>query len=323
MNNYVLTSDASGNATWKDPLLSSLWQKNVTNDISFLAGKIGIGTSTPNELVQFGDRFVFHNGGTKIFGFNFKFDPTIGDVRILPNVGFSELRFNNDGSFIIQNAPVGATGVAVSAQGRFTMDGIGGAQFQSFYGNGLQGGVKMIDGNNNLNLITTGVNNADLLFQSNTNQSDIVFNDKVGVLRGLLRVDVSGTDVAMTFKKYNGSTPVKDLFKVGYDGILYAAEIKVQLPVSGAFPDYVFDKEYKLMPLAELDKYITENKHLPNINTAAEVKENGLALGDMQVKQMEKIEELSLYIIAINKRLQEVEAKNTALQNQVQALQNK
>ena len=67
------------------------------------------------------------------------------------------------------------------------------------------------------------------------------------------------------------------------------------------------------MSLTELEKYIKENKHLPNIPTATQVKENGLNLGDMQVKQMQKIEELTLYIIDLNKRMEKMEAENKQL----------
>ncbi|MCX6181849.1 MAG: hypothetical protein NT150_07975 [Bacteroidetes bacterium] len=89
------------------------------------------------------------------------------------------------------------------------------------------------------------------------------------------------------------------------DSTVYAREIKVTLKT---FPDYVFEKNYELMPLNELDKYISQNKHLPNINTAADVVDNGLSLGEMQVKQMEKIEELTLYIIQQQKEMDEMKA---------------
>ncbi|PIQ14751.1 MAG: hypothetical protein COW67_12080 [Flavobacteriales bacterium CG18_big_fil_WC_8_21_14_2_50_32_9] len=95
-----------------------------------------------------------------------------------------------------------------------------------------------------------------------------------------------------------------DVFRVMGDGNVLCTEMTVQ---PAPFPDYVFNVDYSLMPLNELEKYIKENKHLPNIPTAKEVKENGLQVGDMQVKQMEKIEELTLYIIALEKRIKELE----------------
>jgi trimeric autotransporter adhesin len=71
--------------------------------------------------------------------------------------------------------------------------------------------------------------------------------------------------------------------------------------------DYVFNKSYKLIPLNELEKFIALNKHLPNIPAAADVEKNGLDVGAVQAKQMEKIEELTLYILELNKRITELE----------------
>ena len=74
-----------------------------------------------------------------------------------------------------------------------------------------------------------------------------------------------------------------------------------------AFPDYVFDKDYQLMDLNELDNYLTINKHLPGIITAAEVKKNdGINLGEMNAKLLEKVEELTLYLIQMKKENEEM-----------------
>lgn len=67
--------------------------------------------------------------------------------------------------------------------------------------------------------------------------------------------------------------------------------------------DYVFAKDYSLMPLEEVEKFINKNKHLPNIPSADELKQNGLALGEIQSKMMEKIEELTLHIIQLQKEI--------------------
>ena len=73
--------------------------------------------------------------------------------------------------------------------------------------------------------------------------------------------------------------------------------------------DYVFADDYKLMSLYELEQYINTNKHLPSIPSAEEVAEEGIDLGDMQKLMMEKIEELTLYIIEQEKRIQELETQ--------------
>lgn len=90
-------------------------------------------------------------------------------------------------------------------------------------------------------------------------------------------------------------------YKVAIDGKVIAEELRINL--SNAWPDYVFDSSYDLMPLDQLESAINENKHLPGIPSAEDVQNNGLIVGEMQTKMMEKIEELTLYILELNKEL--------------------
>lgn len=71
--------------------------------------------------------------------------------------------------------------------------------------------------------------------------------------------------------------------------------------------DFVFAKDYKLKPLAEVESYIAENKHLPDVPSEAEVIDNGISLGDMDAILLQKIEELTLYMIQLEKKNQELE----------------
>lgn len=75
------------------------------------------------------------------------------------------------------------------------------------------------------------------------------------------------------------------------------------------WPDYVFDAEYELTPLEEVEAYISKNKHLPQVPSAADVAEEGIDLGNMDKTLLKKIEELTLYIIEQNKRIEQLEAK--------------
>ena len=71
----------------------------------------------------------------------------------------------------------------------------------------------------------------------------------------------------------------------------------------------VLDKKYKLMSVEDLDKFVKKNKHLPNIPTAEDVKNDGIDLGDMDAKLLAKVEELSLYIIDQQKEIDELKKK--------------
>jgi hypothetical protein len=88
--------------------------------------------------------------------------------------------------------------------------------------------------------------------------------------------------------------------KLAVEGNIAARGVIVTL--QNPFPDYVFESNYKLRPLANLESYINQNKHLPGIPSAAEVEKNGgIELGQMNTKLLEKIEELTLYVIELKK----------------------
>jgi hypothetical protein len=90
-------------------------------------------------------------------------------------------------------------------------------------------------------------------------------------------------------------------YKLKVFGKIISEEVRVQLKT--AWPDYVFEKNYKKLSLSELEKFVNENKHLPNIPSAAEVEKEGQHIGEIQRKVLEKIEELSLYIIELKKEM--------------------
>ena len=82
-------------------------------------------------------------------------------------------------------------------------------------------------------------------------------------------------------------------------------EVKVKL--SSAWPDYVFEENHQLMPVNKLSEFIKIHKHLPNIPSAQIIEKEGMELGDMQKKMMEKIEELTLYIIDLQKQVDDLQ----------------
>ena len=105
-----------------------------------------------------------------------------------------------------------------------------------------------------------------------------------------------------------------DGYMLRVNGKIISEEVKVQL--YAAWPDYVFGPEYQKKSLDELEVYIKENKHLPNIPSASQIEKDGLEVGEMQRKMMEKIEELTLYIIELKK-------ENDNIKKEIQALKSK
>ncbi len=102
-------------------------------------------------------------------------------------------------------------------------------------------------------------------------------------------------------------------YKLNVWGKLRAHEIVVN--TSGA--DYVFDDNFQLFTLDELELYIKENKHLPDLKPAGEMQEEGVAIGDLQTKLLQKVEELTLYILQQNKKIHSLEGKIDKLESNV------
>jgi len=101
-----------------------------------------------------------------------------------------------------------------------------------------------------------------------------------------------------------GTTGTDRNFSVQANGFVFARKYTTTL---ANIPDYVFDTNYELMPLADLKSYITINHHLPNIPSAAEYGETGVDLGELNRLLLEKTEELTLYILQLEERLSKLE----------------
>ena len=107
-----------------------------------------------------------------------------------------------------------------------------------------------------------------------------------------------------------------------FQGNLESKKVKVTAS-PGSVPDYVFSSDYKLKSLGEIEEFIKANSHLPNIPNAAAIETNGQDVGDLQLKLLEKIEELTLHLIEENKRNNKLERENTEIKKMLQLLQEK
>ena len=95
-------------------------------------------------------------------------------------------------------------------------------------------------------------------------------------------------------------------YKLEVNGTTRSKEVIVET----GWADYVFEENYKLRSIDEMEAFVKENKHLPNIPKASEIEKNGLKIGETNKAMMEKIEELALYIIQLKKEIDVLKAKN-------------
>ncbi len=150
--------------------------------------------------------------------------------------------------------------------------------------NGASGELRLKTASDDKGFVQLSGDNLRLgTYSSNTNGKLVM---RVG---GGDRMVVDASGVAI------GSTTAASGYMLRLGGKMICEEVKVKLETS--WPDYVFQPDYKLPALQEVSAFIKANRHLPNIPPASEIEKNGLELGDMQKKMMEKIEELTLYII--------------------------
>ncbi|OXB15780.1 hypothetical protein [Flavobacterium reichenbachii] len=108
--------------------------------------------------------------------------------------------------------------------------------------------------------------------------------------------------------------------KLDVNGIIHSKEVKVDM---SGWSDFVFKKEYNLPTLEDVEKYITEKGHLENIPNEEEVLKNGINLGEMNAKLLQKIEELTLYVIEIKKENSKMKIKQKQLDKKILQLSNR
>lgn len=152
-------------------------------------------------------------------------------------------------------------------------------------------------------LIATGSGNGEgpgkLLFTSNSS---------FGQTKAIAMALDSNGNVMM------GTTTPATGYKLTVAGKIICTELKVQLQ---PFPDYVFEKDYKLRTLKEVEDHIKNHKRLPGMPAAKEIESGGMDVGAMQGKVVEKVEELTLYILQQQKQIETLQQLVQTLQQQV------
>lgn len=123
--------------------------------------------------------------------------------------------------------------------------------------------------------------------QNVSNVTDFTSQDNISIQGGNVGIGTKSPDATLTV-----------------NGNIHAKEVKVDLAVPA--PDYVFEDKYDLRSLDEVEAYIKDNRHLPEIPSAAEIEKKGIDVGEMNMMLLKKVEELTLYVIELKKELKDV-----------------
>jgi hypothetical protein len=241
----------------------------LQNDL-LVNGKIGVGLTNPSE----------------------KFE-VIGNIKSSQNVIADGATFNN--GTINQNFSVGGS---LSLNGNLEMRGIFKVKSLDVTdittsSDAILGRNLSVGGNSELkgDLTVTGKINAGVIeateFRSATGSAPFNFENAV-ISQSLI---------------IGANRAIPSNYKLAVGGYVIATGIDIKIPQK--WPDYVFTKEYGLISLAELEAFIKQHGHLPSVPSAAEMSEKqNYSVAEMDAKLLEKIEELSLYLIQLKKELQ-------------------
>ena len=247
------------------------------------------------------------------------------------NYGF----FSNSGSIGWQfffDARYGNIGIGrkpLSGSARLALDHSSGAQISLYADNAFRGALLVNDSNlvlnawRGTNVILPG--GGDLILQQPggcTVNGQFVFCSYPGnvgfyVNRPMARIHMAvGSGASGVLIGGSASEPAAG-YMLNVDGKVICEEVKVQL--STAWPDYVFEQDYNLLGLKDLETLVKTQKHLPGVPSAAEVAhEKGVMVGDMQKKLLEKLEELYLYVFDLNNQNETLKAELVALKKLVE-----
>jgi hypothetical protein len=211
----------------------------------------------------------------------------------------------------------------------------GTAYFNSFDGNLIVDGNETINGNQNVNgkltinsnlsqqleikstvgnsqvIKLTDGSNSTFLSNGNGNTALISSNDVTIWNGGKFTVQNNGFETRfLSSKVVIGNNSMNDwqdnTAKLQVDGKAVFREAVVR---PDGWSDFVFDENYKLKPLEEVKAFIMENKHLPDVPSETEVKEQGVNIGNMDAILLQKIEELTLYVLQLEDEINKLKTK--------------
>lgn len=123
------------------------------------------------------------------------------------------------------------------------------------------------------------------------------------------KMDLQSNNITLFGKVGINTVNEVDNYALAVDGGIISS--KVFIKEVQQWPDYVFSEDYKLLDLNELRCYLNDNKHLPGVPSEMEIKENGYNVSEIQSIMMEKIEEMTRYILFLQDEINQLKSMNT------------
>ncbi|WP_236581907.1 tail fiber protein [Sphingobacterium spiritivorum] len=170
-------------------------------------------------------------------------------------------------------------------------------------------------------LATTTLHRTYLHYDTNPNDRQYFYGPRAEVVDGneptieaLLGINKSQADVAYFSGKVGIKTSTPREYDLAVNGKIRSQEVKVE---AANWPDYVFKKDYELRSLSELQTYIEEHGHLPDMPKAAEAEKEGVSLGEMNKLLLKKVEELTLHLIKKENQLQQQNKRISEIEQQL------
>lgn len=232
-------------------------------------------------------------GGNAAMGANALFNNNGGNNLA---IGFSSMALNTTGS---DNIAIGTSALFDNTTGNFN------TVIGSQAGKLKQGSNNIYIGYNAGTAASATTEDNKLYIANSNTATPLIYGDFSAKFVSIGDVDPAKRASANTSGGYN-------LLVKG--GIL-TEKVKVALASSADWADYVFEPSYQLMTLEEVESFTKVNKHLPNVPSADEMLTNGLDVNETSKMFMEKIEELTLYMIELNKEIKALKAENNLLKN--------
>jgi hypothetical protein len=286
----------------------------TANSDLLVNGKVGVGvpsggTPTTKMDVRGGGLMLSPAGIGSWYGWTGLFDPTAPALWV-----------QNQGTNVRSElSTAAATGMRAVYSGAVT-GGTLTSPAPTPAGANLQLRFAAYDGTNFYNAATIELT-ADETHSASTHATSIRFgtygNSEVMRVTSDGKVGIGTTNPANY--KLAVAGPISAQGQLNVDGVVYAKEVVVDTTLPQ--PDYVFDANYRNMPLSEVEQHIKAEKHLPGVPSAQEVAEHGVNVGQMQTVLLQKIEELTLHMIEQEKAMHELRADNAQLRQEVAQLQ--